>query len=37
MRWVYVSAAYMQGVKPGYEDDPVLYTKSAYGYRPKEL
>jgi hypothetical protein len=37
MRWVYVSAAFMQGVKPGYEDDPVLYTKSAYGYRPKEL
>jgi hypothetical protein len=37
MRWVYVSAAFMQGVKPGYEDDRVLYTKSAYGYRPKEL
>ena len=35
--FVYVSNAYTQGVKPGYEDDPVLYSKSAYGYRPKEL
>lgn len=35
-QWLYLANAYTQGVKPGYEDDPVLYTKSVY-YSPKEI
>jgi hypothetical protein len=35
-RYLYLTNAYTQGVKPGYEDDPVLYTKSVY-YSPKEI
>lgn len=34
--WVYVANPFVQGVKPGYEDDPLLYTKSTY-YSPKEI
>src|SRR5215216_4233767 len=35
--WVYVANAFVQGVKPGYEDESVLYTKSDYDYSPTEL
>jgi hypothetical protein len=35
-QWIYLANAYTQGVKPGYENDPVLYTKSVY-YSPKEI
>jgi len=34
--YLYLSNAYTQPVKPGYEDDPVLYTKSVI-YNPKEI
>jgi hypothetical protein len=34
--FLYLSNAYTQKVKPGYEDDPTLYTKSVY-YSPKEI
>jgi hypothetical protein len=34
--WVYVANPFVQSVKPGYEDDPLLYTKSVY-YSPTEL
>jgi hypothetical protein len=34
--WIYIANAFVQGVKPGYEDDPVLYTKSVY-YSPTEI
>ena len=36
-QWVYIASAFIQSVKPGYEDDPVLYTKSSYYYMPEEL
>ena len=35
--FLYISNAYTQRVKPGYEDDPVLYSKSVDGYHPKEI
>ena len=35
--WVYVANPFVQTVRPGYEDDPVLYTKSDYQYSPSEL
>lgn len=35
--WVYIANAFVQGVKPGYENDPVLYTRSSYYYMPEEL
>jgi hypothetical protein len=35
--WVYVANPFVQTVRPGYEDDPVLYTKSDYRYSPTEL
>jgi hypothetical protein len=35
--WTYVANAFVQSVKPGYNDDPLLYTKSSYYYMPDEL
>jgi hypothetical protein len=35
--WVYVANPFVQTVRPSYEDDPVLYTKSDYRYSPSEL
>ncbi len=36
-KFVYIANAFVQGVKPGYEDNPLLYTKSSYYYMPEEL
>jgi hypothetical protein len=36
-KFVYIANAYVQAVKPGYEDNPLLYTKSSYRYMPEEL
>jgi hypothetical protein len=36
-KFVYIANAFVQGVKPGYEDNPLLYTKSSYAYSPQEL
>jgi hypothetical protein len=35
--FIYIANAFVQGVKPGYEDNPLLYTKSSYHYMPEEL
>ena len=35
-QWIYLANSYTQRVKPGYQDDPVLFTRSAC-YSPKEL
>jgi hypothetical protein len=37
MQWIYVANAFVQRVRPGYEDDPALYRKSFYYYMPEEL
>jgi hypothetical protein len=36
-KFVYIANAFVQGIKPGYEDNPLLYTKSSYYYMPEEL
>jgi hypothetical protein len=36
-RWPYVADAFVTSVKPGFEDNPLLYTKSSYYYMPEEL
>ena len=36
-RWTYVADAFVTSVKPGFEDNPLLYTKSSYHYMPEEL
>jgi hypothetical protein len=35
--FIYIANAFVESVKPGYEDDPLLYTKSSYYYMPEEL
>jgi hypothetical protein len=35
--FTYIANAFVTGVKPGYEDNPLLYTKSSYHYMPEEL
>jgi len=35
--FTYIANAFVTSVKPGYEDDPLLYTKSSYYYMPEEL
>ena len=36
-RWTYIADAFVTSVKPGFEDNPLLYTKSSYRYMPEEL
>lgn len=35
--FTYIANAFVTSVKPGYEDNPLLYTKSSYYYMPEEL
>jgi hypothetical protein len=36
-QFVYIANKFVTKVKPGNEDDPLLYTKSSYRYAPEEL
>ena len=35
--FTYIADAFVTSVKPGFEDNPLLYAKSSYYYMPEEL